>query len=218
MIAGTMTYITVEGIDGCGKTTVTTRLIAELEEMGLRVGKYSMLPEGPLRDLVLWDKSLTTIQRTTLYKVAAETTRTRMVKESDMYDVAIVDRGIESFISYQGYGEEQLEEIFLLLKIFPEFPKPDRTLYLRITPTLSKERTKIRDIDLDYFEKKSSAFFDRVFYGYEECVRKDLENSKRRNCRPRFKVVDGALDKDTVYAAVLADVLDLLKNQGKIPA
>ena len=34
---GNMLYVTVEGIDGCGKTTLTTRLIDALKEKGFRV-------------------------------------------------------------------------------------------------------------------------------------------------------------------------------------
>lgn len=210
---GNMLYVTIEGIDGCGKTTLATRLIDALKEKGFRVGYFSMLPHNKIREVVLWDETLSPLQRATLYKVGAETTRSEMIKHSDEFDISIVERGVDTYVAYQGYGDGLLTEIKTLLKMYPAFPYPDRTYYLDISVELSFSRTHTRGEALDHFESKERSFFERVRKGFKHRMESEQDHAEEHHRDSRFKHVDGSLDKDTIFDHVLSDLLSLLEKK-----
>jgi len=210
-----MLYVTIEGIDGCGKTTLAAKLIDTLKQKGYRVGHFSMLPHGRLREAVLWDKDLTPLQRATLYKVAAETTRLQMLKSASDFDIAVVERGVDTFIAYQGFGDRLLSEVSRLGELYPKFPEPDRTYYLDVPVELALIRTEQRGSALDHFEQQGEAFFRRIQEGFRQCILADQDHSEKSGHHARFKHVDGTLSKNAVFTHVLNDVLALLKEKEK---
>jgi dTMP kinase len=213
-----MLYVTIEGIDGSGKTTVTTRLVDSLKQEGYRVGYFTMLPYNKLREVVLWDKELTPLQRATLYKVGAETTRLKMLESAAEFDIAFVERGVDTFIAYQGFGDELRSEVSTLLSLYPEFPIPDKTIYLDVPIHLAYKRTHLRGEALDHFEQKEEAFFTRVKEGFEHRQEVDQMRAKELDCEARIVRIDGTLDQNTVYHYAYHNVKRLLTKEGKNPS
>ena len=156
----------LEGIDGCGKTTQLRAITQALIDEGITFKVQSMLPEGSIRQIVLFDPSLSPMQRLLLYKVAAETARLQVLRAMEQFQVVLIDRGPDSFVAYQGWGDGLLTEVQALNQLFPAFPKADLVFFLDVSVETSQARVRQAREELDVFEKRSAAFFERVRAGF----------------------------------------------------
>lgn len=156
----------LEGIDGCGKTTQLRAITQALIDEGITFKVQSMLPEGSIRQIVLFDPSLSPMQRLLLYKVAAETARLQVLRAMEQFQVVLIDRGPDSFVAYQGWGDGLLSEVQALNQLFPAFPKADLVFFLDVSVETSQARVRQAREELDVFEKRSTAFFENVRAGF----------------------------------------------------
>lgn len=155
-------HICLEGVDGSGKSTLLKGIIQELDHSNITHHVVKMIGEGKIREMVLFDESLTPKQRMLLYKVAAETARIEIEKAKQQYDVVLCERGEATFIAYQGAGDDLLYEVKTILSLFDPFPLPDLTFYLQIPVELMQVRLAGRSGSKDVFEQKDLKFFERV--------------------------------------------------------
>ena len=156
----------LEGIDGCGKTTQLRVITQALIDEGITFKVQSMLPEGSIRQIVFFDPSLSPMQWLLLYKVAAETARLQVLRAMEQFQVVLIDRGPDSFVAYQGWGDGLLSEVQALNQLFPAFPKADLVFFLDVSVETSQARVRQAREELDVFEKRSAAFFERVRAGF----------------------------------------------------
>ena len=128
--------ITVEGLDGAGKTTLITALAEHLDATVLREPGGVELSER-IRDLVA-DPALHVDPRAEALLYAAA--RAQLVAEKlrpllDAGETVLLDRFVDSSLAYQGGGRELgVEEIRALNAFGTGGLTPDRTLLLRIDP------------------------------------------------------------------------------------
>jgi dTMP kinase len=164
-------FISLEGIDGCGKTTLREQLHDYFK------GKYEILilrePGGnevseKIRDMLLDIRNIGIRPRTEAFLYAAS--RSQLVEEMIRPallagKVVIADRYMDSTIAYQGYGRG-LDIAFLqaLNQLCTDGLKPDLTLLLDIDPREGQRRRK-KDIP-DRLEKEGLAFQSRIRQGY----------------------------------------------------
>jgi dTMP kinase len=164
-------FISLEGIDGCGKTTLREQLHDYFE------GKYEILilrePGGnevseKIRDMLLDIRNVGIRPRTEAFLYAAS--RSQLVEEMIRPallagKVVIADRYMDSTIAYQGYGRG-LDITFLqaLNQLCTDGLKPDLTLLLDIDPH-EGQRRRNKDIP-DRLEKEGLAFQSRIRQGY----------------------------------------------------
>ena len=195
--------ITVEGLDGAGKTTLVAGLAAALEQRGQPV-LVLREPGGVevserIREL-LKDPSLEIDPRTEALLYAAA--RAQLVAEQlrpllEGGTTVLLDRFVDSSLAYQGAGRELGVEAIRALNAFGTGGlTPDRTLLLRIDPEAGLGR--IADREADRLEQEDTAFFSRVAAEYDTLA--DAEPG-------RIAVIDAAQPPD----AVLADALDALQ-------
>ncbi len=156
----------LEGIDGCGKTTQLRVITQALIDEGITFKVQSMLPEGSIRQIVFFDPSLSPMQRLLLYKVAAETARLQVLRAMEQFQVVLIDRGPDSFVAYQGWGDGLLTEVQALNRLLPAFPVPDLVFFLDVSIETSQARVRQARAELDVVEKRNSAFFERVRAGF----------------------------------------------------
>lgn len=192
-------FISLEGIDGSGKTTQARLLARALgqdvalmrepggTETGERIRellKDPTLELDPMAELLLF-----CVARAELVAQVIAPARERG------RDV-VCDRFSDSSVAYQGVarglGVERVEEI---CDLATDGVWPDLTILLRISPGRAAERIGRRSADR--FEAEGIELQRRVAEGYDEVARRHPE---------RIRVIDGDAERAAVHAAVLAEV------------
>jgi dTMP kinase len=186
--------ITVEGLDGAGKTTLIAGLARELGAVVLREPGGVELSER-IRALVA-DPALDVDPRAEALLYAAA--RAQLVAERlrpllDAGETVLLDRFVDSSLAYQGGGRGLgVAEIRALNAFGTGGLAPDRTLLLRIAPEDGLAR--IADREADRLELAGGEFFARVATTYDDLAAAEPD---------RFAVIDAAQTPDTVLAAAL---------------
>jgi dTMP kinase len=207
MILGVATgrLITVEGLDGAGKTTLVAGLTRELAARGrellvLREPGGVELSER-IRELVK-DPELAVDPRAEalLYAAArAQLVAEQLVPLLESGEWVLLDRFVDSSLAYQGAGRGLgVEAIRSLNELATGGLPPDRTLLLRIDPAVGRERIGGRDPDR--LEREPPAFFEAVAGAYDELAAADPE---------RIAVIDAAQPPERVLADSLAAIGDV---------
>lgn len=195
-------FISLEGGEGAGKTTVLTALRTALAEDGAEV-LVTREPGGTplaerIRELVLDPGGAPAVAEAELLLVfAARVQHVRELIEPALARGAWVlcDRYTDSSYAYQGGGRgldaariELLEHGFVGLR-------PGLTLLLDIDVARGRERTRGRDLVPDRIEGERDEFFERVRAAY----------LARAHAEPgRFRIIDAAPPADEVAAAAVA--------------
>jgi dTMP kinase len=194
--------ITVEGLDGAGKTTLVAGLCAALAERGqpvfvLREPGGVELSER-IRELVK-DPSLAIDPRAEALLYAAA--RAQLVAEElrpllDAGNWVLLDRFVDSSLAYQGAGRGLgVERIRALNELATGGLVPDRTLLLRIDPAAGLERAGGRAGETDRLEQEEGQFFAAVAAAYDELAAAEPD---------RIAVIDASQSPAAVLAAALA--------------
>jgi dTMP kinase len=111
--------------------------------------------------------------------------------------IVIDDRYHDSTMAYQGAGRGAPAQWP------PSFPKPDRTFLLLLPAEDGLDRLAGRGAGADRLEGEPLAFHRRVVEAYERMARAE----------PRFVSIDATRPAGEVHADVLANVLQLLKEE-----
>jgi dTMP kinase len=192
--------ITIEGLDGAGKTTLIAALARELEARGAPV-LVLREPGGVevserLRSL-LADPALEIDPRAEALLYAAA--RAQLVAEQlrpllEAGDTVLLDRFVDSSLAYQGAGRGLgVEEIRALNEFGTGGLRPDRTLLLRIDPAAGLAR--ISDRPADRLEHEDGGFFAAVAAAYDELAAAEPD---------RITVIDASQPPEAVLADALA--------------
>lgn len=190
----TAMLITVEGLDGAGKTTLISGLARSLGAVVLREPGGVELSER-IRDLVA-DPGLRVDPRAEALLYAAA--RAQLVAEKlrpllDGGATVLLDRFVDSSLAYQGGGRSLGVDAIRSLNAFATGGlRADRTLLLRIDPAQGLARIAGREADR--LEQAGGEFFARVAQTYDELAAADPG---------RFIVLDAAQPPDTVLASAL---------------
>ena len=200
--------ITIEGIDGAGKTTLATGLVDALHSRGLDVVLLREPGGAPaaerIRELVI-DPGLHVTARTEALLYAAA--RAQLVEEAlepllREGKWVLLDRFIDSSLAYQGGGRELgIDAVRAINEFAIRTAWPDRTLLLMVDPEVGRIRSLSRLGEPDRLERERDDFFDRTVAGYVELWAQDPE---------RIRKIDGAQPPDEVLAAALDELGDLI--------
>jgi dTMP kinase len=200
--------ITIEGLDGAGKSTLVAGLSALLQERGRPV-QVLREPGGVelserIRALVK-DPALTMNPRAEALLFAAA--RAELVAEQLQPLLAagrwvLLDRFVDSSLAYQGAGRGLgIPEVRALNAFATGGLAPDRTLLLRIDPAAGLARIAGRAGDTDRLERESSSFLAAVAGGYDELAAAEPE---------RIAIIDASGSPEDVLAGAFAAVASLL--------
>jgi dTMP kinase len=199
--------ITIEGLDGAGKTTLAEGLAASLRADGREV-ELLREPGGVelserVRTLVK-DPGLRVDPRAEALLYAAA--RAQLVAERVEPALAagrwvLLDRFVDSSLAYQGAGRGLGVDAVLAVNLFATGGlAPDRTLLLRVDPATGAARQVARGEAPDRLEREDGAFFAAIGAAYDELAAAEPQ---------RFRVLDAAAEPEAVLAGALAALGDL---------
>ena len=199
--------ITIEGLDGAGKTTQAAGLVEELSSRGVPV-RLLREPGGVevserVRALVT-DPRVSVAPRAEALLYAAA--RAQLVEELVEPLLAegtwvVLDRFVDSSLAYQGGGRGLgVEAVRAVNEFATGGLVPDRTVFLRVDLQTGRERQGARGSEPDRLEREDSEFFAAVARAYEEIAAADPA---------RVRVVDASGSPEAVRAAVAGAVSDL---------
>jgi dTMP kinase len=198
--------ITLEGIDGAGKSTLANVLQAELSRRRpvelLREPGGVALSER-IRELVK-DPELRCDPRAEALLYAAA--RAQLVDERvepwlEAGTWVLLDRFVDSSLAYQGAGRGLgVTRIAELNRFATGGLQPDRTLLLRIDPVTAHARQISRHIAPDRLEQEDHAFFETIAGAYDELAAADPE---------RFRVLDADDTPENVLKLATIALADL---------
>lgn len=201
-------FITFEGNDGCGKTTISELVYQEL----LQKGCPCILTREPggidiaeqIRHIILDPANIAMDARTEALLYAASRRQhlvERVIPALDQGKIVLCDRFIDSSLAYQGMGRQiGMEEIEQMNQFATEGLMPDATIFLEVSESVSRQRLAQRGA-LDRMDQESLDFHRRVREGYALV---------RERYADRMHVIDADQDIDTVLKAAMTAVMEIV--------
>ncbi len=195
-------FITLEGIEGVGKTTQLKFVADYLQKQGretiiTREPGGTPVGEG-VRSLVLDNKHTGMAADTELllmFAARAEHIEKVIKPALAAGKVVLCDRFTDASYAYQGLGRNiSTERISMLEDWVQKGLKPDLTLLLDAPVEIGLDRAAKRS-EKDRFESEALDFFEAV----RNCYLKIAENDPQR-----MKVIDASLDLENVKSQVLS--------------
>lgn len=202
-------FITVEGLDGSGKTTQIRLLKELLVSMGYEV-VLTREPGGTnigekVRSIIL-DPANTDMEPMTemlLYASARAQLVAKVIRPSlEDGKMVICDRFVDSSIVYQGFGRgidlKIVEDVnsFALDGIMP-----DITFFFDICPTAALKRRTAED--MDRIEREQIDFHEKVYSGYKKLAEMYPE---------RIKAINSERPVDEIFKDVRENILFILNK------
>lgn len=202
-------FVTIEGGEGAGKTTVLDALVSTLREDGSEV-VVTREPGGtPLAELIRGlllskDHEAPSAQAELLLMFAARAQHVAhaIVPALERGAWVLSDRFTDSSYAYQGGGRGLPVSLIAALEHEAVGIVPGLTLLLDLPVAQARERTRGRDIALggngpDRIESEHDAFFERVRAAYRA----------RAQAEPaRFRVIDAMQPVEAVAADAVAQL------------
>ena len=211
--------ITLEGVDGCGKSTQAALLCERLAACGLPVGPASApgtvirepgaTPAGEaVRDVLLHGPSeIAPWTEALLYAAArAELVQTVLLPALAAGRVLVLDRFLDSSLAYQGFARRLgVDEVLAINAPALQGLLPDLTLVIDVDPVVGLARAGGGDGHADRIEAEGLEFQQRVAAGFAALARRWPE---------RVRLVDGFRAVDLVAVDVEAAALDAVADAG----
>jgi dTMP kinase len=192
-------FITFEGIEAAGKSTLIVALNDDLRARGENV-LVTREPGGTSfgdRIRQIWldpaSEGIDPLTEALLISAARAQHVAEVIAPAARAGVTILcDRFFDATIAYQGYGRGLDVEMLLELSLLATSRiAPDLTLLLDIPAEVSQARVAARG-GADRFERQDIAFHERVRQGYQDLVKRFSH---------RFVVLDGTQPPGVVFAA-----------------
>ena len=203
-------FITFEGPDGSGKTTISTEVQKRLTAAGYDA-IYTREPGGidiaeQIRRVILDPKNVNMDAKTEALLYAASRRQhliEKVLPALEKGQIVICDRFIDSSLAYQGYARGLgIEEVFRINEFAIEGHFPDATVYLNLAYEEGLKRIETRAFK-DRLDLETTNFHKLVSKGYEEVLKK---------YKHRMKIVDASQDIEHVLYDSMNYVLELIKN------
>ena len=207
-------FISLEGPDGAGKSSVLEALIPILEAKG-QAFVTTREPGGvavaeKIRDVVLDPKHTEIDEKTELLLYIASRRQhlvERILPALDRGEMVLVDRFIDSSVAYQGFGRGlKVADIDWLNDFATDGLKPDLTLHFDIEAEEGLARiAKSKERGADRLDRESVEWHQRVREGYLSILEKEPNRVRKIDAsQPLEKVVADTL-------AVLAERVESLR-------
>jgi dTMP kinase len=168
---GRGTFVTLEGLDGAGKSTQLEWLVAALRQQGrtvVQTREPGGTPLGEKLRALLLSESMH-LETEALLMFAARREHIAKVIEPALGrgEWVVCDRFTDASFAYQGGGRGLARDKLSALEHWvQEGLQPDLTLFFDVPTSLARQRVLGMNRDLDRFEREHEAFFERVRDAY----------------------------------------------------
>jgi len=207
-------FISLEGLDGCGKSTQAAKLTEWLRSRGKSVlnirepGGCSISEQ--IRSLLLNKKNSEMDAKTELllyFSARAQLVQEIIAPALAQDKVIVADRFGWATFAYQGYGRKMdLDQIAQLKNIACGDIWPDYSFLLDIPLELMKTRLDNPE-NWDRMESSGDAFFNRTRQGYLEIAKKNPNT---------FTIIEGHEPIDKVFEQIKEKVKQFLSESEEV--
>jgi dTMP kinase len=203
-------FITFEGCDGCGKTTVLKLVSEELSKRKVdflltREPGGSKIAEQ-IRNIILDKKNIEEDSRTEalLYAASRRQHLTDVVLPAlKQGKLVLSDRYIDSSLAYQGYARGiGIKEVMSINAFAINGLMPDVTFFLDLTPEEGLKRIASRSRESDRLDKEKLAFHQKVYEGYKIIIREDPK---------RFVIIDARKTPAQETKEIVDKIMEIIK-------
>ncbi len=206
--------ITLEGVEGSGKST----LIQYLKELIESIGKKVIVTREPggieiseqIRSVILDTENTKMDGRTEALLYAAARRQhlvERIIPALKEGNVVLCDRFIDSSLAYQGYARGLgIDEVLSINEFAIGSFMPNLTLYLDLDPQIGLSRIrKNKGREVNRLDLEEISFHLKVREGYEEVIKRFPDRIVR---------VDANQELDKVLSDTKQILLEKLKSEG----
>lgn len=202
-------FITFEGVEGAGKTSVLHALTDKLTDLGYEV-VATREPGGidiaeQIRT-ILHDRANTKMEERTEALLYAAARRQHLVEKVlpalDEGKIVLCDRFIDSSLAYQGYARGLgMEEVFQINQFAIQDVMPNLTLLFDIAPKKGLERIAAnKNREKNRLDLEEIAFHEKVYEGYQLLHEQYPNRIQKINANQDFQDVErSALDCILAY-------------------
>lgn len=204
-------FITFEGPDGSGKTTISTLVHKKLVEMGFDA-IYTREPGGidiaeKIRDIILDPKNIKMEAKTEALLYAASRRQhlvEKILPALEKNQIVICDRFVDSSLAYQGYARHLgIDAVYSINEFAIDGHFPDATIFLNLSYEEGLRRIEDRAFK-DRLDLETKNFHSEVSKGYALVLEK---------YRHRMKVVDASQDVESVVNESMKLILEILQHE-----
>ena len=198
-------FITFEGCEGSGKSTIAKMLKEELENANIPC-LFTREPGGTpisekIRNIILDPSTPEMTSRTEALLYAAsrsQHTAEKIIPALEEGKIVVCDRYLESSLAYQGAARELGVRNIFDINIFGGAIEPDYILFFDISPQESLKRIKNRNFDR--LEKEELEFHEKVYNYF-----------KSQTNRNNFISIDATKPIDEVFSKVIKIIYSIKK-------
>lgn len=203
-------FITFEGGEGSGKTTIASLVKEQLEKEGYQVvltrepGGVDIAEE--IRNVIL-DVKNTNMDKKTEALLYAASRRQHLVEKVipalNQGAVVICDRFIDSSLVYQGLARGiDIDEVYEMNLFATENILPQRTIFFDIQPELGMQRIAMnKDREVNRLDMEKMDFHHKVYQGYLQICDKYPQ---------RIVKVDASQSIENVFNQVIGKIREVL--------
>ena len=202
-------FITLEGVDGAGKSTHIPWIARQLRQSGGKGMRDVVVTREPggtplaekLRALVLTEPMDPLAETFLMFAARGDHVQKVILPALERGAWVVCDRFTDATAAYQGGGKGVSAELIrrLVQAIHPGLA-PDRTLIFDCPYEISRSRMSASGRALDRFEAEGQAFFERVRAAYRDIARKEPG---------RVRVIDASKAPDEVKVEMKNNIIDI---------
>ena len=171
-------FITFEGGEGTGKTTIINYISKYLNDKGYGV-ITTREPGGidiaeQIRNIILDVKNTKMDYRTEALLYAASRTQhlaEKVIPALNDNKIVLCDRYLDSSLVYQGIARGLGIDNVLKINMFALEYMPDITFFIDVKPEICFKRLKDNNREMDRLDLEKMSFHDMVYEGYKEVAK-----------------------------------------------
>ena len=205
-------FITFEGCEGSGKTTLIKKVSEELSKQGYTI-VMSREPGGSkiaedIRNIIL-DVNNTEMDDITEALLYASSRRQHLVEKVlphlEKHEIVLCDRFLDSSLAYQGYARGiGIEKVYNINLSATDGMLPDLTIYVDVKPEIGLKRIESNKREQNRLDLEALTFHNKVYEGYE-IVSKMFKD--------RIKCINGNQEIDKVLKDCMEIINKFLKDR-----
>lgn len=198
-------FIVFEGMDGTGKSTISAKVKTWL----LEEKKTCILTKEPggttignkIREIILYNTSINGLTDILLFLANRNEHINRVIKPNvDEGNIVLCDRYLYSSLVYQGYMNDNFEQVYNLHKDLDLLLEPDLLMIFKADPDVTMKRLS----NGDKFEMHDKAYFENIQKHYLEKIPRIVS----KKCK--LEIIDANFGLDTIFYNVQKAINSIL--------